>query len=470
MTKIKTFLFAVIIILSACTAENKPQKSTTNMKFTGAPGEVKIMTLDPGHFHAALVQKIMYDQVNQTVNIYAPAGPDVDDHLNRIKGFNARQDNPTNWKSIVYRGDDFFYKMLKEKPGNLMVTAGNNNKKTEYIKQTVEAGINVLADKPMAIDLMGFEVLKEAFRIAEEKGVLLYDVMTERYEITTILQKELAHMTEVFGELLTGSPENPSITKESVHHFFKYVLGNRIKRPPWFFDVSQEGDGIVDVTTHLVDLIQWECFPEEIINYKEEIKLLNAKRWATRLKPSEFNTVTRLSGYPDYLIKNISNDSVLNVYCNGEMIYKIRNIHARVSVIWNYEAPEGAGDTHFSIMRGSRSNLVIRQGAEQNYIPVLYIEPSANIDFNKYDKVLKKAINEINTKYPGIELVRNNNNWQLSIPDKYKIGHEAHFGEVTKRYLQYLIDGCLPDWEVPNMIAKYYTTTQAFEMAKRKNN
>ena len=26
------------------------------------------------------------------------------------------------------------------------------------------------------------------------------------------------------------------------------------------------------------------------------------------------------------------------------------------------------------------------------------------------------------------------------------------------------IDGKLPDWEVPNMIAKYYTTTQALKM------
>ena len=27
-------------------------------KFTGAKGEVRLMTLDPGHFHAALVQKL----------------------------------------------------------------------------------------------------------------------------------------------------------------------------------------------------------------------------------------------------------------------------------------------------------------------------------------------------------------------------------------------------------------------------
>jgi len=32
--------------------------------------------------------------------------------------------------------------------------------------------------------------------------------------------------------------------------------------------------------------------------------------------------------------------------------------------------------------------------------------------------------------------------------------------------LNYLEAGALPDWEVPNMLAKYYVTTQALDMAK----
>ena len=47
----------------------------------------------------------------------------------------------------------------------------------------------------------------------------------------------------------------------SVHHFSKIVAGAPLKRPQWFFDVRQQGEGIVDVTTHLVDLVQWEAFP-----------------------------------------------------------------------------------------------------------------------------------------------------------------------------------------------------------------
>ena len=38
---------------------------------------VKLMTLDPGHFHAALIQKTSYENIDSTVDVYAPEGPEV---------------------------------------------------------------------------------------------------------------------------------------------------------------------------------------------------------------------------------------------------------------------------------------------------------------------------------------------------------------------------------------------------------
>ena len=78
--------------------------------------------------------------------------------------------------------------MLEHRPGNVVVISGNNARKADYIKQSVEAGLNVLADKPMVIDPEEYPMLEEAFHTAREKGVLLYDIMTERYEITTMIQ------------------------------------------------------------------------------------------------------------------------------------------------------------------------------------------------------------------------------------------------------------------------------------------
>jgi len=37
-----------------------------------AGDRVRLITLDPGHFHASLVQKSMYPQVSPEVRVYAP--------------------------------------------------------------------------------------------------------------------------------------------------------------------------------------------------------------------------------------------------------------------------------------------------------------------------------------------------------------------------------------------------------------
>jgi predicted dehydrogenase len=427
---------------------------------------VRLITLDPGHFHAALVQKSMYDNVDSTVHVYAPEGPDVKLHLGRIEGFNTRDEQPTHWQEKVYDGTDFFEKMINEKAGNVVVLSGNNQKKTEYLARSVQAGFNVLADKPLIIEGKDFETLKSAFETAKKNQLLLYDIMTERYEITTMLQKEFSLLPEVFGTLETGTPENPAVTKESVHHFYKYVSGNILTRPAWFMDVTQQGEGIVDVTTHLVDLVQWECFPEQTLDYTKDIQVIKAKRSTTDMTLSEFKAITQLDRFPAYLMKDVVNDSMLKVYSNGEIHYKLKNIHAKVSVVWNYKAPEGTGDTHYSIMRGTKANLIIQQGAEQHYKPTLYIQLAAPEP--TFETVLKENLKTVQAKYPGVELKELKDRWEVIIPETYKEGHEAHFERVMEKFLGYLKNGTMPTWEVPNMLAKYYTTTKALELARQK--
>lgn len=449
-------LLLATIIMPSCNSQMSEDQ--TNI------GKVHLITLDPGHFHAALVQKSMYDNVDPQVHVYAPEGEDVKQHLDRINAYNTRPENPTQWEERVYTGDDFFEKMLVEKAGNVVVISGNNEKKTEYIAKSLESGFNVLADKPMAINTDDFELLKQAFETAKNKNLLLYDIMTERFEITTILQKELSMIPEIFGTLEKGTPDNPAVTKESVHHFYKYVSGDVLTRPAWFFDVTKEGEGLVDVGTHLVDLIQWECFPGKILDYTKDVQIDSARHWSTDLTLDEFKEITKSNEFPDYLKKDVV-DNVLKVYSNGEMNYRLCGVHAKVSVTWAYKAPEGAGDTHYSIMRGTKASLIIRQGAEQEYKPALYIEPVT--DDVSYEKSLSEQIRKIQKKYQGVELKKLNTSWEVIIPEKYREGHEAHFARVTENFLEYLNSRNMPVWEVPNMIAKYYTTTKALELAKK---
>jgi predicted dehydrogenase len=260
--------------------------------------------------------------------------------------------------------------------------------------------------------------------------------------------------------------ETPAVVKESVHHFSKLVSGAPVKRPAWFFDVEQQGEGLVDITTHLVDLVQWECFPEEILRFEEDILVLGAKRWPTIISPAQFAHVTQLQSVPDYLHKDRQEDGSLHVYANGEIDYRIKGVHAKVRVLWNFEAPAGAGDTHYSVMRGSKANLVIRQGAAEGWQPTLYVELSVGAESADLAAALDRAMPSVREAYPGIDVERAGQAWRVVVPQSYHVGHEAHFAQVAEEFLRYVEAGALPAWEVPNMIAKYHTTTRALAIAR----
>ncbi|HSF54838.1 MAG TPA: putative oxidoreductase C-terminal domain-containing protein [Algoriphagus sp.] len=445
---------ALALFIVSC---SKPEMKTENPE---PDSKVRIMTLDPGHFHAGLIHKSMYPNVDSTVYIFAPEGAELKDHLNRVAGYNNRPENPTSWNLEVYTGADYLQKMISQKPGNVMMVAGKNDQKIDYILSAIENGIHVYADKPLVINPEGFRKLLKASQLAEEKNLLLFDIMTERFEITTLLQRELSMIPDVFGELENGTPENPAITKESVHHFFKYVSGAPLIRPDWFFDVTKEGDGIVDVTTHLVDLIQWEAFPEVILD-TTDVQMLSAKRWATSLTLEEFQKVTGKTEFSDFLQKDVKNGK-LEVFSNGEMNYTLKGKHAKASVIWNFQAPEGSADTHYSMMRGTKANLIIRQGKEENYRPALYVELIGS-ELAQLEKAVKETLQ---AKYPGIDLQKMpSGEYQVIVPDSYHNGHEAHFAQVTEKFLEYYKAGKMAAWEAPNMITKYYTNIKAREFA-----
>ncbi len=414
----------------------------------------------------------MYGDIDSVVSVYAPAGPDVQSHLDKINAYNARPKDPTHWVEHVYTGPDYLQKMIADKGGNTVILAGNNREKTTYIMQSLEAGFNVLGDKPMVIDDSAFSLLRQAFDTAEAHHHILYDIMTERYEITSILQRELAALPAIYGTQEKGSPAHPGIVASSVHRWYKYVSGNALTRPAWFFDVSQQGEGIVDVMTHLVDLVQWGAFPDQTLDYSKDIQVDNARHWTTDLPLSQFKTITKLDTFPDFLRKYLTGtaslpraqDSILKVYANGGIEYRLKGVYGRTTASWTYKAPPGADDTYTSLMHGSKASLLIVQDSSVQYHQTLYIRPAGNSP--SYEKTLTTGFNALQAKYPGIALKKEGNRWEVLIPDSYKEGHEAHFARVTRKFLEYVKNNDMPAWEVPNMIAKYYTTTRGLQIAR----
>jgi hypothetical protein len=215
---------ASLLVMSVTGSLSAQQAVQQSMRADSA--RFRLLTLDPGHFHASLVQKFMYPDVDSTVWVYSAGGDDLKEHLARIETFNKRTDHPTHWNEQVYTGPDYLDRMLADRKGNVVVIAGNNARKTEYIVRAIDAGLNVLADKPMVRTPEDLVKLRRAFTTAAAKHVLLYDIMTERNEVTTALQRELSMDPALFGTLVKGTTDNPAITKVSVHNYSKIVAGS----------------------------------------------------------------------------------------------------------------------------------------------------------------------------------------------------------------------------------------------------
>ena len=453
-------IVVIVFIFSACHSGNKTSQ------FEGNPGEVKLMILDPGHFHADLLLKKHNDRINRDVFVYAPQGIGLNQHLDRVQSFNTRDEDPTDWNSVVYYTDDFLDQMLKKPGGNVVVLAGNNRKKTDYIFQSVSSAIHVLADKPLAITPDNFELLKRSIALAKKKNVMIYDMMTERFAILNIIQRAIMSNELLFGKLETGSQENPAVRLESVHHFYKDVAGRPLIRPAWYYDVKQQGEGLVDVTTHMIDIVHWKCFPEVVLDYKKDVSVLRASHWPTIISPEQFVKSTQQEAFPEYL-QDVVKGNNLEVYSNGEILYQVKDIYVNLHVRWDYEAPAGTGDTHTSVIRGTRTVVEVVQDASTGFVPELYICPVDAPD-NGFNDALAVLIFNLQKSYPDISISEQQGKVHIVVPKIYREAHETHFAKVAETFFEYLKAGKMPEWEIPNLIAKYYITTTAYEMANAK--
>jgi predicted dehydrogenase len=429
--------------------------------------DVRLMTLDPGHFHAGLIQKEMYPGVAPNVDVYAPLGPDLIEHLKRIAAFNRRADTPTRWLTEVHASPDFFERMLRERPGNVVILSGRNRGKIDRVVASVRGGLHVLADKPWILTSEELPKLESALAEADKKELVAYDIMTERFEITSILQRALVNDTATFGEIVKGTEADPAVYMESVHHLMKVVSGAPNIRPPWFFDTAEQGEGFNDIGTHLVDLVQWTLAPDQAIDHKTDVRVLAAQRWPTWIAEDDFRRVTGEPRFPPALAGSIK-DGKLEYYCNTLVSYTLRGVHTKLNVIWDWEAPAGSGDTHFAFYQGTRARIEVRQTKADRFLPELYVVPTAAETKPQVLAAVQARVAALQRTYPGVGVEDRGGEIHVTIPQKLRDGHEAHFAQVTASFLNYLRDRrTLRAWERPNMVAKYYVTTTGTELSRK---
>ena len=400
-----------------------------------------LMVLDPGHFHATLLQKDMYPDLASRVSVYSPLGPELLDYLNRISLFNSRPANPTHWDLDIHCTRHSLDEMLKDRAGDIVTFTGRNRGRIDRMLPAISAGLHVLADKPWIISSSDMPKLEQALDSAESRHVAAYDIMTERYEVTSELQRELVNTPEIFGE-----PVN--VVAKSIHHLMKVVAGVPLRRPSWFFDIVEYGEGLADIGTHVVDLVQWTLLPDQVFDYRKDVQVLEGRRWPLTLSPEQYRKVTGEAG------------PALDYYCNNAVHYTLRGVPVKIDILWNWEAPAGSGDVYEAAFRGTRASVEIRQGAAEKFVPEVYVVPAT--------AALRKKVDELQAHWPGLAIEQTGNEARLVVPEKFRVGHEAHFAQVARRFFDYVKDPkSLPAWERSYMLAKYYVSTRGVELANQ---
>ena len=418
-----------------------------------------LLILNPGHFHAALVLREPHPSLSDDIYVYSVPGPDLDRFIEIAESFNSRQVNPTRWQLNVYRGKDCLEKLIDEKKGDIAILAGRNNTKMENIDILNRAGLSILADKPWVTTQAALPFLRST--LASDRP-LAADIMTERFEIATLLQKEFLAEENVFGRIRIEKDVGPSVFKECVHHLYKIVNEKPLVRPAWYFDIDVQGEGIVDTTIHLVDMTQWMLFPGNPIDYQKDIELIEARRWATGVPLDKFAKITGSSQFPPAVHEYVKDD-ILNYFCNGELIYRIKGVPVHLREIWNLDEPPGGGDTHRSLMKGTRSDLMIRQLPEQGFKTELLVVPGENR--RQVEEAVQECLRNWSDRYPGLSAIPEKNALLIEIPDNLRTTHEQRFCQVRDAFLEHLDPGTEPAEHRACTIAKYTLLAEAREKA-----
>jgi predicted dehydrogenase len=348
--------------------------------------------------------------------------------------------------------------MQREASGGIVALSGRNSANIGYIEAALRAGQHVFADKAWIIDSESFLRLKAALEVAREKHLVTVDWMTLRGDPAYRLVRDLVRQEAVFGAPVPGSVEQPSVHLENLHALLKYSNGVPQKRPAFFMDVRQQGEGMADVGTHLADLAQWTLFPDHPISYRTDIRVLRATHSALTLTLEQFRRLTGESAWPSDL--NIV-DGKLADYTNGSCIYTLKGVHVSLNVRWQFEAPPGAGDSYFASYLGTRALIELRAGPKEGFTPEVYLTPAAGEPLAAWEASLRSALK----KYPGVSIERTDHSFHLAQPNSGRGG--GGLLEMFKEFAGYVRDWkSFPEFERANLLAKYYVTTTAVAMAR----
>jgi len=409
--------------------------------------------LEPGHFHAALTLRTANASVHDEIFVYAEAGRELDDFLALIEAFNGRSEEPTSWRPVVWTGARPIERLIAERPGGVVVLAGRNDRKVSAMRRLHDAGFHVLADKPWLASAAGLDDLRHV--LAE--GPLAVEMMTGRHEITSILVGKLARERELFGGFDVGG-RRPAIEISGVHHLEKRVNGQPLRRPPWYFDVRVQGDGLADIPTHMVDQVQRVVAAASHPGALPSPELTGARTWCTDVPLALFSRVTGQAAFlPD--LGGVVDGATLAYRSNAELTFRLGEVTATLDTRWEPTEPPGGGDRHRSLIRGTRAEIRVEQHEGTGFRRRLSVVPVSG--GSGVREALAHAVASWQGEHPGLEVVESDGVCEIRVPRTLDVGHERHFPLMLREFLSMVDSGTQPRELAAATLAKYTLLAQA---------
>ena len=144
-------------------------------------------------------------QVGEEIHVYAPEGRELDDFLALVRAFNGRAERPTSWRPIVRAGERSIERLIADRPGQIAILAGRNDRKAGLIRRLHDAGFHVLADKPW---LAGAGI--EDVRRALAGGPVAAEIMTGRHDLAAVLTQRLVSDARSSATSPTRQTDSPT--------------------------------------------------------------------------------------------------------------------------------------------------------------------------------------------------------------------------------------------------------------------
>jgi predicted dehydrogenase len=420
-----------------------------------------LLFLEPGHFHAALTLRERHARVNDGIVVYAshppddPRGAEAAEFLALVEAFNGRSERPTRWQVDVRAGEDPLGRLLRERPGDVVILAGRNDRKMALARRLHDAGLHVLADKPW---MTTAEALADVRHVLSG-GARTMEMMTGRHAPTARLVERLVRHADVFGEFTAGP--DPAIRLESVHHLAKRVNGAPLRRPPWFFDVRVQGDGIADIPTHLVDQAQ-RLLAHRGASDDRHAELLGARRWATPVPRPLFTRITGAPDFPAGLAEEVRG-GVLDYAANAELTFRLRGVAVHASTRWDLTEPDGGGDAHRLEAEGREARVRLEQGPATGFRRRLLVEPRGSAA--RLQAALERATAAWQPEFPGLAVAAGPDGFEVTVPAAPGTVHESQFPLVLDEFLGTIARADWPDTRAADTLAKYELLARALAAA-----